>query len=308
MDMVDKAHKAGMGDLGLAMQVALRGVNTGTVGDGANSEDDISDVEWEGWMRDLSRQRKVHRKSQAQKESMDAIVSSPLSSSPESDSHYVIRSLASTLSPSFSSTSSSDQYGSHHHYRSTVIKRPQSPVGPTDGSQVASRKIMTNTITSTVTVGSSAKVTKNTRKRSSTVTAAPIGSKLLKKKETSGSSKPKLTVATSPTSDSFDDYELVPPITPGTAAPAASADPHPRRTSILRHVRSGSNLHRRREESEPPLPNTAPVQEEGSSTNGSSQRKRMGLVKGVSLQAEKFARGLDSALDFVDGRVGFGTV
>jgi len=43
-------------------------------------------------------------------------------------------------------------------------------------------------------------------------------------------------------------------------------------------------------------------------TGGSGGKTRMSLVKGVSVQAERFARGLDSALDFVDGRVGFGTV
>ena len=94
LDMVDKAHKAGMEDLGLAMQVALCGGNASPENNSSGSEDDVSDAEWEGWMRDLSRQRRVHRQKQAQKESTTApasgSLSSPLSSSPESDSHYFI--------------------------------------------------------------------------------------------------------------------------------------------------------------------------------------------------------------------------
>ena len=303
LEMVDKAHYAGMGDLGLAMQVALLGVSAGPAIEDISSEEDISDVEWEGWMRDLSRQRRLHRQ-KAHKETAPAVVSSPLSSSPESESQYVVRSLVSTISPTFSPSSSSDHFVTHHHHHlPAIVKKSQPPVTASGGSWGNSRGLITPTITSTVTVGNPVKSTKSTRKRSSTVTAAPVGSKLLKKRETTGTSKSNLTVATSPIADSFEDYELVPPITP-----AASADLHPRRTSILRHVRSGSNLHRKREESEPPLPVSAPAQEEGSSTNGTSQKKRRGLVKGVSLQAEKFAKGLDSALDFVDGRVGFGTL
>ena len=48
----------------------------------------------------------------------------------------------------------------------------------------------------------------------------------------------------------------------------------------------------------------------GTSTTagGAGGKRRMNIVRGVSVQAERFARGLDSVLDFVDGRVGFGTV
>jgi hypothetical protein len=60
-------------------------------------------------------------------------------------------------------------------------------------------------------------------------------------------------------------------------------------------------LYKKREENEP----SSPAKEEDPS---GGVRRRLGLVKGVSAQAEKLARGLDSALDFVDGRVGFGTV
>ena len=86
--------------------------------------------------------------------------------------------------------------------------------------------------------------------------------------------KSNLTVATSPVTDSFGDYELVPTITS-----TASADLHPRWTSNLRHdldqiyVVNGKKVN--------PLPVSAPAQGEGS--YGTSQKKRRGLVKGVSL-------------------------
>ena len=87
--------------------------------------------------------------------------------------------------------------------------------------------------------------------------------------------KSNLTVATSPVTDSFGDYELVPPITS-----TASADLHPRWTSNLRHDLDQIYIVNGKVN---PLPVSAPAQEEGSSTNGTSQKKRRGLVKGVSL-------------------------
>ena len=157
--MVDKAHNAGMGDLGLAMQVASLGVSAGPAIEDINSEEDISDVEWEGWMRDLSTQRRLHRQN-AHKETAPAVVSSPLSSSSESESQYVIRSLASTISPTFSPSSSSDHFvAHHHHHRPAIVKKSQPPV-TTRGS----RGLITPTVTSTVTVGNPVKSTKSTRK------------------------------------------------------------------------------------------------------------------------------------------------
>lgn len=58
---------------------------------------------------------------------------------------------------------------------------------------------------------------------------------------------------------------------------------------------------------EPPL---SPVtsQDSSSADTAGGGKKRMGLDRGVSVHAERFVRGLDSALDFVDGRVGFGAL
>ena len=108
--MVDKAHNAGTGDLGLAMQVVLLGVNASPAIEDISSEED--EVEWERWMRDLSRQPRLHRQ-KAHKETAPAVVSSPLSSSSESESQYVIRSLASTISPTSSPSPSSDHFVTH---------------------------------------------------------------------------------------------------------------------------------------------------------------------------------------------------
>jgi len=46
----------------------------------------------------------------------------------------------------------------------------------------------------------------------------------------------------------------------------------------------------------------------GTSSSTTGGKKRMNIVRWVSVHAERFVRGLDSAIDFVDGRVGFGTV
>ena len=157
--MVDKAHNAGMGDLGLAMQVALLGVSTGPAIEDISSEEDISDVEWEGCMRDLNTQRRLHRQ-KAYKETALVVVPSPLSGSPESESQHVIRSLASTISPTFSPPSSSDHFvAHHHHHRPAIVKKSQPPV-TTRGS----RGLITPTVMSTVTVGNPVKSTKSTRK------------------------------------------------------------------------------------------------------------------------------------------------
>jgi hypothetical protein len=86
----------------------------------------------------------------------------------------------------------------------------------------------------------------------------------------------------------------------------------------IRHARSQSNLQRGCAETASPSIRTreAAARDEGgaaaaatstsAATEGSRGKKRLKIVKGVSAHAERFARGLDSALDFVDGRVGFG--
>jgi hypothetical protein len=96
---------------------------------------------------------------------------------------------------------------------------------------------------------------------------------------------------------------------------------------MLRHPRSQSNLQQNGRFEPPfedimapspslstvPTRETAPLDDitgGGTSTTagGVGRKRRMNIVRGVSVQAERFARSLDSALDFIDGRVGFGTV
>lgn len=317
-----------MGDVGLAMDWVLRGaISSASTGgrrpstDGIFSDEDdseeMSDVEWSGWMRDLERQAQTRQhlnlSQKRQKVVSCGLPSSPISSSPDSDGHFHFPFTSTFTSPP-KSPNPADRWASKQDHRHAFAHRPRSPLSAEDMSELSlmpslySGRIAT-TITSTVSVGTdSAKA----RRRSSTITAG-MGSRLLRKKDKgkekdsegtsmkSGEStkssfrpKPKLSLL----SDSAD----VESSGQTSSVTSVQNDQHTRRTSILRHVRSGSNLQKKREEHEP----ASPTMEED--PNGGRVRRRLGLVKGVSVQAERIARGLDSALDFVDGRVGFGAV
>lgn len=97
-------------------------------------------------------------------------------------------------------------------------------------------------------------------------------------------SRPKLSLATSgsPPTNNSTYVEQVPPYQVKS----------PKMESIMRRVRSGSNLRQTEPEAEPP---TSPIRE---GYGGSSSKKKGVLVHGV----ERIVRGLDSALDFVDGK------
>lgn len=296
--------------------------------DEEDGAEELSDVEWRGWMRDLERQARTQQYIDASQRRRRAVscgimTSSPIPSSPDSEPHFLFPFTSTFNSPSKSS-SSADRLASNQNHRHAFAQRPRSPLSAEDMSAMSSMPPLhggriTTTITSTVSVGTD---TVSTRRRSSTVTAG-VSSRLRKKKdkgkgkesgraETEGNEsiksslrpKPKLSLIFSdhppPSSSSAADTSEH----SGSVASAAAGnnDQHSRRTSILKHVRSGSSLYKKREENEP----SSPAKEEDPS--GGGVRRRLGLVKGVSAQAEKLARGLDSALDFVDGRVGFGTV
>jgi len=63
------------------------------------------------------------------------------------------------------------------------------------------------------------------------------------------------------------------------------------RGTHIRHAHSGSNLR------PATIENLHRAQDaEGSSTG----KKKVGIVKGMSMRAEKLVRGLDAAIDFVD--------
>lgn len=324
-----------MGDVGLAMDWVLRGDSSITwpstearrpstdaeMSDAEGGDEELSDVEWRGWMRDLERQARSRQYLDAGQRrrrvaSCGVMPSSSISSSPDSEPNFVIP-FASTFTSPSKSLSSADRLASNQDHRHAFAQRPRSPLSAEDVSTMslvpplhAGR--ITTTITSTVSVGTDPVIT---RRRSSTVTAG-MSSRLRKKKDkgkekesaetaTKGTDtkstfrpKPKLSLLSYSSSSAVDPSEYS-----GSVASAAAGnnDQHSRRTSILKHVRSGSSLYRKREENEP----SPPGKEEDPSGGG---RRRLGLVKGVSAQAERLARGLDSALDFVDGRGGFGSV
>jgi hypothetical protein len=111
------------------------------------------------------------------------------------------------------------------------------------------------------------------------------------------------------------------PPSPAPQRPSSSS------TTTLKHTRSQSNLQRGTSRCGETASNgtTSPsssslshistrepnTQDPGTSAaaapaapGGSGGKKRSKIVRGVSVHAERFVRGLDSALDFVDGRAG----
>lgn len=323
-----------MGDVGLAMDWVLRGDSSimwPTIGGRRNSTDtkmsdeeggdeELSDVEWRGWMRDLERQARSRQyldpSQRRRRVASCGISSSPVPSSPDSDPHFLFP-FASTFTSPSKSSSSADRLASNQDHRHAFAQRPRSPLSADDLSAMSLMPPLhggriTTTITSTVSVGTNPA---STRRRSSTVTAG-MGSRLRKKKDkgkekesegtgTKSSDTTKSTFQPEPTlSLGFSDHP--PPLSSSAgdssehsisvaSRATGNGDQHSRRTSLLKHVRSGSSLYKKREENEP----FSPEKEEDSSAG--AVRRRLGLVKGVSAQAEKLVRGLDSALDFVDG-------
>lgn len=259
-------------------------------------------------MRDLERQALTRQHLiSSQRRRRVVSCSSPVSSSPDSETHSHFPFASTFISPTKSL--SPDRLASNQDHRHAFAHRPRSPLSADDTAEVSLIPSLhtgriTTTITSTVSVGPDPV---KPRRRSSTVTAG-MGSRLLKKKDKGKEKESERTGSKDSDSNKSpsrpkqklslifsDSAELD---SGGTVSSVASgqSDRHPRRTSILKHVRSGSSLQKKREEHEP----TSPTRVEDPSRGG--VRKRLGLVRGVSVQAEKIARGLDSALDFVDGR------
>ncbi|KAF7979766.1 hypothetical protein HWV62_40786 [Athelia sp. TMB] len=266
----------------------------GREGESESEDETLSDVEWEGWMRDLDRQSSVREEARRRqhKHPMNRTLSSYSSS--ESLPHRPRALTLTTLTP-VSPTASSSNLRSPE--MSLMPGHEQHPLG----SPVASP----------------------TRRRSSTVTAASVGSRLLRKKEKGKEKerdpppplpnlpsnfvratpeKPKLTVALTDPGHSSRPLSAGPQ---GTSDSIAELPPseHPVRTAILRHVRSASNMHRSLrgekernniKDQEGPSISTSDTGEatETSTTPSAPTKKRSGLH-------ERLVRGLDSALDFV---------
>lgn len=281
-------------------------------GDGVADDDEevLSDVEWEGWMRDLDRQSKVEKEAQRRKEHKDrearqlAVDASDRTISNQSSTDSLRprpRALTLTILAPTSPTTASV---------SSFTRCPDTPSTPSG--------ILTVSTSPGSATGSPA--ISPVRRRSSTVTAANMGSRLLRKKDKgkekekekepppplpefpadfvrTASAKPRLTLALSgtvgsstcpPSAVAEEDATCVPP-----------SDPHPRRTALLRHVRSASNMQRglrgdRDKDQDHSAASTVGSLGDASETSGTTQvptKKRSGL--------ERLVRGLDSALDFV---------
>jgi hypothetical protein len=239
--------------------------STGSYTPYSNSElgesDGESEMEWEGWMRDLERQGSVKqfqpdKSSHSPSDSENQMPSSfippppPLPSPPLSDASS--RGHSPPHSPSI------------YPIIGNVIQHGDAFLGPSLDSRV-SGKIKTTTF-STVSVGNASPPP---RRRSSTVTPGSM-SRLMKDKDGGAVTVPR----------------------PSTAAVNGSSP----RGAHIRHARSGSNLR------------SSPTNHGGSqghraqdvAEGSSGGKKKVGIVRGMSMRAEKLVRGLDAAIDFVD--------
>ncbi|KAH7927954.1 hypothetical protein BV22DRAFT_1031290 [Leucogyrophana mollusca] len=328
INAVEAARKAGMGDVGKPMAWVLwteKGLGDSLLGnirrqrqtftqemqyksnslatslcsDDESDTDGESEMEWEGWMRDLERQSRTKlpgRTSRSPLGSRQGLSvshsSSPLPSPPLSDSSSPGRPRNRTPSLTLprSSTTGSISYPTSPPYPSidTLMRNPPSREEfsrvSNDFPRAPDR--MKTTTTSTVTVGSAP-----ARRRSSTLTPG-IVAKLIKDKE-----KPDRAPHSPNGSSSSGGRVLHNPVTPRAA-----------QKDLVRHARSGSNLRmsspppqRDGPQSSIPLP---PNDGERSNAGGPSGKKRNDggrrIMREMSMRAEKLVRGLDSAIDFVD--------
>ena len=267
----------------------------------AESDDlELSDCEWQGWTLDLDRQAHVQDMRRAD----------------EANRKRQTTSSIIALSPPPSSHSSWD--ASHIHFTSAL-----SPSTTADSSSLmhpgqispGSQQSIDDDSPITGTVSVSSKPT-HVRQRSSTVTAG--GPKLLRKKDKSKEteegqasapdthtvkrkksilSRAHLSLAFSdPSTSDSEDFQL---------AKTTAISQSPPRTSILRHARSASNLQNTRLVHAEAI-NPAVGEDPDVPIIAQGERKT-GIVKGVSAHAERLlAKGWDSTLGFVDGRIGFG--
>lgn len=288
---VEIARKAGMGDIGKPLALVLWSENTrretslhdirnprfafsqrmshkssvssfALYSDSESGEiDGESEMEWEGWMRDLERQGSVkHHHIRHQK-----IIHSP------SDSEHQPPSPSLLSTPPLSDASSQGSPRGHSPPRSpptypTINNVIQcgDPFSFSLESRVPGR--IKNTTISTVSVGTAPFM--SARRRSSTLTPGSL-SRLMKDRERGDAIHP------STANNSR------------TGAPSSSSS----RGTHIRHAYSGSNLR------SVPTENLRRAQDAEASSTG---KKKVGIVRGMSMRAEKLVRGLDAAIDFVD--------
>ncbi|OJA18877.1 hypothetical protein AZE42_06290 [Rhizopogon vesiculosus] len=293
---IETARKAGMGDVGKPLALILwsersRGdsllhdirnqryafsqgrsykSSTSSYAPYSDSEpgdtDGESEMEWEGWMRDLERQGSVKQ------QHPDKSLHSPSGSEHQFPSPPI--SSSSPPSPPLSDASSRGHSPPHspsaYPTIDKVIQNGDAFPRPSLDSRVPSM-IKTTTI-STVSVGSASSPP---RRRSSTVTPGGL-SRLMKDKD---KDRPGRDVAR-----------------PSTAVANGSRTNTLPRSTHIRHALSGSNLRLAPAEHVFGSQSHRAQDAEGSS----SGKKKVGIVRGMSMRAEKLVRGLDAAIDFVD--------
>ncbi|KAG2756625.1 hypothetical protein P692DRAFT_20766288 [Suillus brevipes Sb2] len=223
--------------------------------------DGESEMEWEGWMRDLERQGSVkqhhtdHEKiihfpsdSEHQPPSPSPLPTPPLS---DASSQGSPRGHSPPHSPpAYPTINNVIQFGDPFSRTSLETRVP----GPR----------VKNTTVSTVSVGTAPHA--SPRRRSSTLTPGSL-SRLMKDREGGNAVRPSTAINGS-----------------RTGAPSS-------RGTHIRHAHSGSNLRSAQTE------NLHRAQDAEGSNAG---KKKLGIVRGMSMRAEKLVRGLDAAIDFVD--------
>ncbi|KAG2147630.1 hypothetical protein DEU56DRAFT_784992 [Suillus clintonianus] len=290
---VETARKAGMGDVGKPLALVLWSENTrresslhdihnprfafsqglrskpstSSFAPHSDSEsgeiDGESEMEWEGWMRDLERQGSVKQHHPHHQK----IMHSP------SDSEHLppSPSLLPTPPPSDASSQGSPRGHSPPHSPPAypTINNVIHYGDPFSRTSLESRvpgRTKTTTV-STVSVGTA--VHTSPRKRSSTLTPVSL-SRLMKEKEKGDTVRP---------STGINGSRL------GALSSSSSRGTH------IRHAHSGSNLR------STPTEHLHRAQDAEGSSSG---KKKVGIVRGMSMRAEKLVRGLDAAIDFVD--------
>ena len=271
---------------------------------------ELSDCEWEGWMRDLDRQR--HAEELRQTYELNHVQSSPPSYVPSSapSSRSSAESLpvlprTSAYSPAMSSSSGIPWISTKHRVFPDFHHIPALPSDSISNRPDLSAPLPVHKSPIAASSGSGES---NVRRRSSTVTAE--SAKLLRKND---KGKEKATTAPN-TGDSISRPRSVLPssgVEDSESAQILTNVPtghYTPRRSILRHVRSSSSLPLRGRGKKAEA--TSAAIDPGTSNAQAGHRRSTEPTKDVSRQAERpITKGWwDSALDFVstDGMNGFG--
>jgi hypothetical protein len=298
INTVENARKAGMGDVGKAMAWVLwteKGLGESLSGNirhhrqafsremqykpippdiycGSDDDsDDDSEMEWEGWMRDLERQSRVKHSSRSSRQAHIPVSSSlpspPLSEASPSGSPRVrspslsVSQLAAGSFTPYPNIGNVIQARGARDYRSTEY--PHSPEN------------IKSTTVSTVSVG----MAPSPRRRSSTL----LGELGATTRRDHGKGK--------------QDQEPFPSIpingirvNARTVSVSTSLQCSP--SASLRHARSSSNLR----------VSSSPYGSDAAESVGPSSpsKRQSAFMRGMSLRAGKLVRGLESAIDFVD--------